>query len=61
MYSDEVTVVENEAPTATAMATPSTCQAETNTAKNDGKITIANFTASDKYQYSVGNTFDENK
>ena len=60
-FSDEVTVVENEAPTATAMVTPSTCQTETHTAKNDGKITIANFAASDKYQYSIGNTFDESK
>ena len=45
---------------ATATATPATCITGTSTANNDGKITIANFAASDKYQYSTGSTFDAN-
>ena len=32
----------------------------TSIANSDGKITISNFATSDKYQYSVGNTFDAN-
>lgn len=44
----------------TATATPATCITGTSIANSDGKITISNFTASDKYQYSTGTTFDAN-
>ncbi|MEM1119122.1 MAG: cadherin-like beta sandwich domain-containing protein, partial [Bacteroidota bacterium] len=57
---DEVVLNNKALPTATATATSATCQAGTTKANSDGKINVANFAASDKYQFSVGNTFDVN-
>ena len=42
-------------PTATASGTNATCSGPT--ANSDGKLTIASFTAGQRYQYSTGGTF----
>jgi hypothetical protein len=56
--TDQVLVTYSALPTATAAATSPTCVGSTTTVNNDGKITLSSFVATDKYQYSVGNTFN---
>ncbi|SOE20259.1 6-phosphogluconolactonase, cycloisomerase 2 family [Spirosomataceae bacterium TFI 002] len=56
---DALTVFDRQAPPiAFATTTNASCEAGTSTANDDGKITIYNFSAGDRFQYSTGTTFN---
>jgi hypothetical protein len=56
--TDQVTVTFSALPAATAAATSPTCVGSTTAVNSDGRITLSSFMATDKYQYSIGNTFN---